>query len=157
MRHFLFYVTILTTLISANSCKGQVKPDKTKHIDLNSVFEKNVADSVLATGWYFISDTEAGFKIQLDKSDKIYFVDPRPILVKEQFDKIEIFETDFQGQYDDYIGLSIHINKKYVDLWADATGKSTGKRLGLIIDNKLVPKLSDSFPHFPIFFVITIF
>ncbi|MFB6344023.1 hypothetical protein ACE1ET_20050 [Saccharicrinis sp. FJH62] len=49
-----------------------------------------------------------------------------------------MFETDFQGQYDDYIGLSIRINKKYVDLWAEATGKSIGKRLGLIIDNKLV-------------------
>ena len=138
MRQFLFYVTILSTLISTTSCNGQRKPDKTKQIDLNSVYEKNMADSVLATGWYYLSDTAPGFKMNLDKTEEIYFVDPKPILVKEHFDKVEIFETDFQGQYDDYIGLSIRINKKYVDLWAEATGKSIGKRLGLIIDNKLV-------------------
>jgi preprotein translocase subunit SecD len=138
MRHFLFYVTILSALISTSSCNRQRKPDKIKLIDLNSVYEKNIADYVLATGWYYLSDTEPGFKIKLDKSEEIYFVHPKPILVKEHFDKVEIFETDFQGQYDDYIGLSIKINKQYVDLWAEATGKSIGKRLGLIIDNKLV-------------------
>jgi preprotein translocase subunit SecD len=138
MRHFLFYVTILSALISTSSCNRQRKPDKIKLIDLNSVYEKNIADYVLATGWYNLSDTEPGFKRKLDKSEEIYFVDPKPILVKEHFDKVEIFETDFQGQYDDYIGLSIKINKQYVDLWAEATGKSIGKRLGLIIDNKLV-------------------
>ena len=138
MRQFLFYLTILSTLISTTSCNGQRKSDKTKPIDLNSVYEKNIADSVLATGWYYISDTEPGFKMKLDKTEEIYFVDPKPILVKDHFDKVEIFETDFQGQYEDYIGLSIRINKKYVDLWAEATGKSIGKRLGLIIDYKLV-------------------
>lgn len=138
MRQFLFYVTILSALISTTNCTGQRKHDKTKQIDINSVYEKNIADSILATGWYYLSETEPGFKMKLDKSEEFYFVDPKPILVKEHFDKVEIFETDFQGQYDDYIGLSIRINKKYIDLWADATGKSIGKRLGLIIDNKLV-------------------
>ncbi|MFB6344024.1 hypothetical protein ACE1ET_20055 [Saccharicrinis sp. FJH62] len=45
-----------------------------------------MADSVLATGWYYLSDTEPGFKMNLDKTEEIYFVDPKPILVKEHFD-----------------------------------------------------------------------
>lgn len=137
MRNFTF-LSILCILISTISCSGQKTSDKAKKIDLDLIYEQNKKDSVLTTGWYYITDNETGFERRLDKSEEMYFVDPKPILVKEHFDKIEIFESDFQGQYDDYMGLSIQINKKYVDLWAEATGKSIGKRLGLIIDNKLV-------------------
>lgn len=129
---------IFCILLSTVSCSGQKQSDKNKQVDLNSIYEKNKKDSVLATGWYYITENETGFKRQLDKSDEIYYIDPKPIIVKEHFDKLEIFETNFHGQYEDYIGLSIRINKKYIDLWADATEKSIGKRLGLIIDNILV-------------------
>ncbi|MCL2040475.1 MAG: hypothetical protein FWG84_00355 [Bacteroidales bacterium] len=32
----------------------------------------------------------------------------------------------------------MQIHKKYQELWADATEKSIGKRLGFIVDDKLV-------------------
>ena len=139
MRYLLFSLIVFSTLINTTSCSGQKKSDKkADRVNLELIYKQNLQDSTLVTGWYYIIDMENGFGRQLDKSDEFYFIDPKPILVKEHFDKTEIFETDFKGQYEDYIGLSVRINKKYIDLWADATGKSIGKRLGLIIDNKLV-------------------
>ncbi|GAP43361.1 hypothetical protein TBC1_111514 [Lentimicrobium saccharophilum] len=130
---------VFVFLIAFSSCSGLRKADnKVVNVNIDSVYNHILMDSILVSGWYYIIETNNGFKRQLDKSDEFYFVDPRPILVKDHFDKIELFETDFKGQYPDYIGLEIRINKEYVNLWATATEKSIGKRLGLIIDNKLV-------------------
>ena len=138
MRDLLFSLTVFCVLTSAVSCNVKKKSDKIKDINLESVYEQNIKDSVLATGWYYIIETENGFKRQLDKTEEFYFIDPKPILVKEQFGKLEIYKTDFQGQSEDYVGLSIQVNKDYKSLWANATEKSTGKRLGLVINDQLV-------------------
>ncbi len=126
--------------IALLNCNGQkhTSNNVNKNIDIESIYNQIIKDSILVTGWYYIIDTDNGFKRQLDKAEEFYFIDPKPILVKEEFDKVEIFETDFKGQYPDYTGLEIRISQKYVDLWAEATEKSIGNRLGLIIDNKLV-------------------
>ena len=138
MKNLLFSLTVFCVLTSAVSCNVTEKSDKIKDADLESIYEQNIKDSVLATGWYYIIEAETGFKRQLDKTEEFYFIDPKPILIKEQFDKLALFKTDFQGQSEDYIGLSIQIDKEYKDLWANATEKSIGKRLGLVINDKLI-------------------
>ena len=138
MKYALILLTAFSVFISTESCFEQKKSDKIKCVDLESVYRQNMQDSILVTGWYYILGNENGFKRQLDKTEIIYYIDPKPILVKEHFDKIEIYKTNFQGQYDDYIGLSIRISKNCEGIWADATEKSIGKKLGLIIDNVLV-------------------
>ena len=139
MKDLVFSLTVFCILISTASCSSRHrKSDEIKYVDSESIYEQNIQDSTLATGWYYILETENGFKRQLDKTEEFYFIDPKPILVKEHFDKLEIFETNFHGQYENYVGLSIQIHKNYKDLWANATEKSMYKRLGLVINNKLV-------------------
>lgn len=132
MKHFLISLTALCILASAVNCSGQ-KEDGRIQADLESAFEQNLKDSSLVTGWYYVTDSSDGFKRQLDKTDVFYFIDPKPILIKCHFDKAELYETS-ENQF----ALSIQIHKNYESLWTDATEKSIGKRLGLIIDNKLV-------------------
>ena len=134
MKHLVFSLTVFCLLASTVSCDKQ----QIKYVDLESIYRQNIQDSVLATGWYHIVDDENGFKRQLDKSEIFYFIDPNPILVKEHFDKIKIYKTNFRRWYQYDIGLSFQVYKDYYDLWADATEKSIGKKIGLIIDNKLV-------------------
>ena len=136
MRHLVFPLTVFCMLISTVNCSEPKKSDKAQHVDLESIYEQNVQDSILATGWYYIVDGENGFKRQIDKQDEFYFIDPKPIVVKEHFDKLEIYKTNIQGSH--CFALSIRIGEKYKDLWANATEKSIGKRLGLIVDNKLL-------------------
>lgn len=138
MRHIIISLTALCILISTVNCTGQNR-DKIMQADLESAFDQNTTDSTLVTGWYYILDNENGFKRQLDKTEEFYFVDPKPILLKKHFDKVEIYETDdFKVQANYQYALSIQIHRNYEDYWADATEKSSGKRVGLIIDNKLV-------------------
>lgn len=138
MRNLLISMIALCILASAINCGGQ-KQNKIMQADIKTVYEQNLKDSILTSGWYYIVADNNGFKRQLDKSEESYFINPHPILVKECFDKVALYEShDFKTQSENQFGLSIQIKKNYEDLWADATEKSIGKRLGLIIDNKLV-------------------
>ena len=138
MKHLLITLTGLSILILAISCGENKKNDIIKN-EIALVFEQNIKESTLATGWYHIIDEENGFKRELDKSDEIYFIDPKPIIIKEYFDKVEIHETKkIESKQVNNFRLSIQIHKKYEHLWADATEKSVGKRFALIINNKLI-------------------
>ena len=138
MRHLLITLTGLLILTLTNSC-GDYKKDNIIQAEIASVFELNSNSLTLATGWYHIVDKENRFKRQLDKTDEFYFVDPKPIIIKNYFDKVEIHETKHgKSQSDNNFALSIQIHRNYEHLWADATEKSVGKRLALIINNKLV-------------------
>jgi preprotein translocase subunit SecD len=132
MKHLFFFLTVFCILTSAVSCSNrQRKSDEIKYVDLELIYKQNVQDSTLATGWYHVLENENGFKRQLDKTEKFYFIDPNPILVKEHFGKVTIETNSQRNEF-----ISIRITQK--DLWADATEKSIGQRIGLVIDNKLV-------------------
>lgn len=129
MKNIAFYVVLFCILASMLNCNGLRK----SNIDLEVIHKQNVQNSTLVTGWYHIVAYDNGFKRQLDKSDKIFFINPKPIVVKEHFEKLEILESRF-GEY----FLSIQIGRRYWDLWAEATGSSIGKRLAFVINDKLV-------------------
>jgi preprotein translocase subunit SecD len=130
---------ILLSILTLTNCSSDAQinsVDQDKIIEMT--FQTNIKDSTLATGWYYIIETDNGFKRQLDKATEFYFIDPKPIVTKENFKNLEIFETDFGGAYEDYIGLKIMLDKFGTERWAEATEKSIGGRLALIIDGKLV-------------------
>ena len=138
MRHLLFSLTAMCILTVVVSC-GSSTNESAIPVNLNQVLEQNLQDSTLVTGWYYVLHTQDGFKRQLDKTDEFYYIDPNPIVVKEHFSKVEIYEVDhFKEQPGKFLALSIQIDKQYEHLWADATEKSIGKWIALIIDNKLV-------------------
>lgn len=116
------------------SCSNRSQLDKQViHVDVDSLYEQILEDSILVTGLYYVTETDNGFKRQLDKTDELYFLDPKPILIKEYFGKLDISE----GLYSGY-EIEILIKKQYVSLWADATEKAIGSRIGFVIDNQLV-------------------
>ena len=131
MKQLLLPLAVFCMLLSTVSCNS----DRAQYVDLESIYEQNLQDSTLATGWYYILENGDGFKRQLDKTGEFYFIDPKPIVVKEHFDKVFLYQPDF---HKDGVALSMQIHKKYQELWADATEKSIGKRLGFIVDDKLV-------------------
>ena len=144
MKYLAVFLIVLCLLVTMVICNEPRKPVQAKVVDIESIYRQNLKDSVLATGWYFILENENGFKRQLEKTDEWYFIDPKPILVKEHFAKIEIRKTDLRGQYEDYEFLAMQVYDQFKGVWADATEKSVGNRLGLVINNKLVsnPKVN---------------
>lgn len=93
-------------------------------------------DSVLKTGWYYISDNETNYKRQLDKTSEFYFIDPNVIVPVEQFDKLELTESKYDSEK--YPMIIIRFDSKGTDNWSIATEKSIGSKLALIINDKLV-------------------
>jgi len=101
---------------------------------------KSRQDSILKTGWYYISDNETSYKRQLDKTSEFYFINPNVIVPVEQFDKMELTENKF----DKFPMIIIRFDSKGTDNWSIATEKSIGGRLALIVNDKLViaPKVN---------------
>jgi len=133
MKRLLFPMTVSIVLICAVNCNSP-KSDSSNHVDIESVYKQNLKDSTLATGWYYILENETGFKRQLYQTEKYYFIDPEPILVKDNFQKVKIAPDFHQERY--FIAISTY--KKYYDRWAEATEKSIGKQIGFIVDDQLI-------------------
>ena len=120
------------------NCNGQNTSKQTDFkTKIDSVYSNILEDSTLVTGWYYINDTKKGFERKLDKSNQSYFIDPKPIVIKDNFISIEIFKSHFKG-YPDYIGLKIMLDEYGTNAWSIATENAIHRRLALIINNKLV-------------------
>ncbi len=90
----------------------------------------------MITGWYYISEIEQGFKLQLENSKEYFFIDPTPIVTAKNFTTLEIYESNAGGKK--HIGLTIRLDKSGTKKWSLATEKSVGKKLAFILDNKLI-------------------
>jgi len=105
---------------------------------INIAMDTNLSDSSLVTGWYYINESGEGFERKLDKSDEIYFIDPKPIVTECNFRSVELYETNFRGTRPDYAGLIIRMDEDGRKSFALSTYKSYNKRLAFIVNNKLV-------------------
>lgn len=130
-------ITIALILISFSSCDVKNKTN-VKTVNIDSLYNKILTDSLLVSGWYYITENNNGFKRVLDQTDEVYFVNPKPILIKEYFEKLEVFETNSKDEHPDYTGLKMQTYENFANIWADATEKSIGKKLGFVINNRLV-------------------
>lgn len=99
----------------------------------------NKQNNTLCTGWYYVSTDSTNFIRTLDKTNEKFFINPAPIVTSEHFDKCEIYETnDSKIAQEHQFALSIQIHRRYAFAWTDATTVNQGKRVALIINNKLV-------------------
>lgn len=129
MQLIFYLITVLFVTIGINSSKGT-----SCNSQVDSLANNNPNQGILQTGWYYVVDSNNGYKRLLDKSNEYYFIDPKPIVNVKEFTVLEVYKNN----YDDNYGLSIQLNKKGTEAWADATGESIGKKLGFIFDDKLL-------------------
>ena len=101
--------------------------------DLNSKQEVVNSERLFSTGWYYVTDTSTKFKMQLVKTNEYFFVDPKPITSSQ-----EIIQMAIYGRREGGYGLVMKLNEKGTNEWSIATYKWINKRLGFILDNKLL-------------------
>ncbi|HEX2607616.1 MAG TPA: hypothetical protein VHK91_09565 [Flavisolibacter sp.] len=99
-------------------------------------------DSVLHTGWYFISEIQTGYKRKEIKSGKSFDINPVPIITVENFQKSTllhekdcwaiIIQLDMIGAQSLYAGMQ----------------KTKGKQIAFILDDKLVRIQAADDPQF---------
>ncbi len=88
---------------------------------------------ILKTGWYYISVHKNEYQRQLDRSKETYYIDPNPIVTANHFKDIEM-SSDASGNK----MLIIKFDATGTSAWGIATGRSIGRKLALIIGNKLI-------------------
>jgi len=113
-------------------------------MSLDNCYKKNLEDSTLFTGWYYISDINNGFVRQLDKKDEFYIIDPFPIVTAEDMTKLTIEKNRWGNTK-----LAIQFGAEGTELWRIATGKAIGKKLAFIVNDKLVyaPYVNSEIPN----------
>jgi len=132
-REYLFIaITLLMFLTTSCGAKSK-KEGNIRSLSLEECYQKNLTDSTLMTGWYYISDNDSGFVRQLDKTDEFYTINPFPILTAEDMTTIAVDKNNWGNLY-----LLIKFGKEGTELWRVATGKAIGKKLALIVNDKLL-------------------
>lgn len=96
----------------------------------------NQASSTLVTGWYYVVETDNGFKRQLDKTSSNYFINPIPIVVARNFTNFEFYQSNVDGK--EFTGLSIQLDGEGTESWRIATENAIGRQLAFILDNRLL-------------------
>ncbi len=109
-----------------------LQAESSPHKISSSKFYKN-SDTILQTGWYYVVDSNNGYRRQLNKDTIFYFIDPIPIVTVEKLDTLKIFKS-----INGYYGLLMKLNNEGTQAWSDATGKAIGRHLAFILDNKLM-------------------
>jgi len=135
---FLSFIFMLTACSDNNSqakIGNRLLEDSEHHIkDVPNITKHD--STILYTGWYYIVDTNNGFKRQLDKSTDTFFIDPKPIVTAKNFTTFEIYESNAGGQK--YIGLTMRLDETGTENWSVGTEKAIGKQLAFILDNRLL-------------------
>lgn len=91
-------------------------------------------DTNLTTGWYYISDSENGFKRNFIGTIEYHFIAPVPIITVKDFKNIKIYKNNYSND----LGLGIEFTEAGAEKWSAATEKSIGKKLAFILKNKLI-------------------
>jgi preprotein translocase subunit SecD len=112
-----------------------MKPTATILICL--ILMQGFGNDMLATGWYYVVDND--HRRQLEKDTIFYFIDTTPIVAPKHFTTLEVTEDNWHNAM-----LVIKFDKEGTKAWSNATAKYIGRRLALIIDNKLMiaPKVN---------------
>ena len=110
---------------------GQIPATENNTDQINSIVVTQTSKNLI-TGWYYLTDKESGVERTLDGTKETFFINPNPIVTVDNFTKLKIYQSN-QGSY----GLTIQLDEKGTVNWSEATGKSIGQKLALIIDNKL--------------------
>lgn len=128
------FIAIMLLFFGTTSCFSQNKNESgIRSLSLEECYKKNLADSTLMTGWYYLSDADSGFVRQLDKTNEFYTINPFPIVTAEDMTVLSI-EKNRRGD----TFLVIKFGKAGTELWRMATKKTVGKKLALIVNDKLI-------------------
>jgi len=132
-QHSQFIAIVLLSFLVISCDAQNNKEREIRNLSFEECYEKNLADSTLMTGWYYISDIDSGFVRQLDKMDEFYTINPFPIVTVEDMTAISVEKNNWDDMY-----LLIKLGVEGTELWSTATRDAIGGKLALIVNDKLL-------------------
>jgi len=126
-------ITILAILVI--SCKSS-RTELTKEefeAKIISIENFNPGTKKLANGWYETTKSENDFKRIDQRTSTSYFINPKPLILPENFSKGDEFEN-----YEGHKGLTVYFDEIGMEIWSKATDANTGSHLIFILDNEIL-------------------
>lgn len=136
MLRFFIISFLLNPIIHFYSITDQNTNEKIKLYNKKNCSLKNKADTILATGLYFISDTPTNFKRHLYKSDTSIFITPEPIISIKNYKRFEITKGNFGDKK--YSILVIYLDEMGERIFFHVTESHIKERLAIVINNQLI-------------------
>ena len=87
----------------------------------------------MVTGYYYLSKDSNKFQRQLYGTTKKYNLIKTPIITIDNFTEAYVDKNNFDGYF-----ISITLDKTGGQKWSEATGKTIGDSLAIIINNELI-------------------
>ncbi len=100
---------------------------------IDEISKNNKKTKTLYNGWYFISEERNEFKRIDRKTGDIYYINPKPIVIPENFKSYEEFEHPHGSK-----GISVLFDSFGTKQWANATDLATGSQLIFILNDKIL-------------------
>jgi preprotein translocase subunit SecD len=128
-------ILLLISIPFLTNCSNKNSQNNFKIIDdsISNRLTKPITDSTLQTGWYYIIETNNGYRRQVGESQVYYFIDPTPIVISKNFKTLTIYNNN-EGTPE----MMMTLDEKGTEAWSLATEKYIGKRLAFILDNKIL-------------------
>ncbi len=120
MTRLITYLIILISLFGCHSTK-------------NKTADNNKTSDYLVTGYYYLSKNSNKFQRQLYGTTKKYNLIKTPIITVDNFTEAYVDKNNFGGYF-----ISITLDKTGGQKWSEATGKTIGDSLAIIINNELI-------------------
>jgi hypothetical protein len=92
----------------------------------------NKYDSTLPSGWYYITETNNGWRRKLYNSSGYFFINPAPIVTAKNFKEVTLFHE--KSCY----ALFIQLDSIGSKAWALTLLKAKGKKLAFVLDDSLL-------------------
>lgn len=94
--------------------------------------KSNLAGNTLVNGWYQTASSENDFS-RMDEAAKQYFIDPKPLILPDNFNRAEEFEN-----YEGVKSLAVYFDEVGTEAWAKATADNINANLIFILDNQIL-------------------
>lgn len=131
MRNILFVLVGLSLWSCGNTKPGMTKEEfETK---IQATEEANIADNRLANGWYATLVDENKFERINKETEDHYFINPKPLILPDNFSKGEEFENNSGSK-----GFAVYFDQTGINAWSEATGDNEGSYVIFILDNEIL-------------------
>ncbi|MET2985323.1 SecDF P1 head subdomain-containing protein [Aureibaculum conchae] len=131
MKKLILILIGLNLTFCQNTKTGMTKEEFETKIEI--IEKENIANKRLANGWYTTLSKENEFKRLYNKTSDEYFINPKPIVLPDNFSISEEYENN-QGVKT----IAVYFDQSGTDSWSKATDYNIGLHLIFILDNEIL-------------------
>ena len=130
-RLFFFSIFSIIAILVNTNCTSAQKPLS----NIEESYQRNLSDSTLMTGFYFVTSLNNGFTKYYKDFDTTITINPRPIVTVEDIVKVSIEESKYG-----FLFVGMNFGKRGTKAWKEATipNKIEDKYIAFVLNDTII-------------------